>query len=80
MTSIGQAQVITPDDIPTLVNRETDCLIGTHDGSFHCDEALAISLLHLAQPGGKALKVVRTRKPEVLEVSSLAAMISWMMC
>lgn len=42
-------------------------LIGTHDGSFHCDEALAISMLKLL-PEYKTENtiIVRTRKPDVL--------------
>ena len=40
-------------------------LIGTHDGSFHCDEALAISLLTLL-PEYQQSVIVRTRNPDVL--------------
>jgi hypothetical protein len=39
--------------------------IGTHDGSFHCDEALAISMLKCL-PQFENATVVRTRKPDVL--------------
>eukprot|EP00605_Chrysophyceae_sp_TOSAG23-4_P002545 GSChrysophyteH1.ASY1.ANO1.2810.1 assembled CDS len=40
-------------------------LIGTHDGSFHCDEALAVSMLKLL-PQYAACTVVRTRNPDLL--------------
>ena len=40
-------------------------LIGTHDGSFHCDEALAVSMLKLLPQYSDAV-VVRTRNPEIL--------------
>jgi len=39
--------------------------IGTHDGAFHCDEALAISMLKLL-PDYASATVIRTRNPEVL--------------
>ena len=45
-------------------------LIGTHDGSFHCDEALAISMLKLLpQYSHNETYVVRSRNPEILAVS-----------
>lgn len=40
-------------------------IIGTHDGSFHCDEALAVSLLKLL-PEYRGAQVVRTRNPDIL--------------
>lgn len=46
-------------------------LIGTHDGSFHCDEVLAISMLSTLpayKPSSNTF-IVRTRNPEILEVS-----------
>jgi len=39
--------------------------IGTHSGSFHCDEALACSLLRLL-PRYSGARVVRTRDPSLL--------------
>lgn len=39
--------------------------IGTHDGSFHCDEALAISMLKCL-PQYENATVVRSRKPDIL--------------
>jgi hypothetical protein len=35
--------------------------IGTHDGSFHCDEALAIAMLKF-HPDYEGATVIRTRK------------------
>ncbi|XP_074291753.1 uncharacterized protein LOC141618546 [Silene latifolia] len=40
--------------------------IGTHNGSFHCDEALGCSLLRLTSKFSGS-NIVRTRDPEVLE-------------
>ena len=40
-------------------------LIGTHDGSFHCDEALAISMLTTLPEYSKS-SVLRTRNPDHL--------------
>lgn len=39
--------------------------IGTHDGTFHCDEALAVYMLRLL-PRYKDATIVRSRNPEVL--------------
>lgn len=40
-------------------------VIGTHDGSFHCDEALAVSMLRCL-PEYKDARVLRSRRPEEL--------------
>ena len=40
-------------------------LLGTHDGSFHCDEALALSFLKIL-PEYRDAHIVRTRNPEFL--------------
>lgn len=40
-------------------------VIGTHDGSFHCDEALAIGMLKILPRFANA-NVLRTRNPELL--------------
>ena len=47
-----------------------DTVIGTHDGSFHCDEALAISMLKIL-PQFKDSPILRTRKPELLAQCSI---------
>ena len=51
------------ESIPSGLGAEK--LIGTHDGSFHCDEALAVSMLKLLPQYSDAV-VVRTRNPELL--------------
>lgn len=40
-------------------------VIGTHDGTFHCDEVLACSLLKML-PDYKDADIMRTRNPEKL--------------
>lgn len=40
-------------------------VIATHDGSFHCDEALAVSMLKCL-PEYREAQVLRTRRPEEL--------------
>ena len=39
--------------------------IGTHDGAFHADEALACAMLRLL-PRYKEADIVRTRDPKIL--------------
>lgn len=49
--------------------RATPFLFGTHDGNFHCDEALALSLLSLhPQYQNNQFEVVRTRNVDYLKV------------
>lgn len=45
-------------------------LIGTHDGTFHCDEALACAMLKML-PEYRDAAIVRTRDPEELERCSV---------
>lgn len=45
-------------------------LIATHDGIFHCDDALACFLLRRL-PDYRDAKIVRTRDPDVLSVSDV---------
>jgi uncharacterized UPF0160 family protein len=40
-------------------------LLGTHDGTFHCDEALALSFLKIL-PEYRNSEILRTRNPELL--------------
>lgn len=54
--------VIMPSTPPQMI-------IGTHDGSFHCDEALAIGMLLLHPTYQTSANVVRTRNPAILAVS-----------
>jgi hypothetical protein len=44
--------------------------IGTHDGSFHCDEALAVSMLKLL-PAYADATIVRSRNPAVLSACNI---------
>ena len=41
--------------------------IGTHDGRFHCDEALACTMLRNYTAKFKNATVIRTRDPKVLD-------------
>jgi uncharacterized UPF0160 family protein len=57
----------------TIVNsmpHEGAVTIGTHDGSFHCDEALAVSMLKLLPSYADAI-IVRSRNPAVLSQCSI---------
>lgn len=51
-------------------NGASKITIGTHNGSFHCDEALACSLLKML-PRYREAEIVRTRDPAVLATCSL---------
>mmetsp|Transcript_6783 Transcript_6783/g.25058 ORF Transcript_6783/g.25058 Transcript_6783/m.25058 type:complete len:365 (+) Transcript_6783:319-1413(+) len=51
-----------------MTTGSTGC-IGTHDGTFHCDEALACYLLQQTEPY-KHSSIVRTRDPAVLNTLS----------
>lgn len=56
--------------VSSLVGLPADAtLIGTHDGSFHCDEVLAISMLSILpnyKPSATTY-IVRSRNPDILE-------------
>ena len=41
--------------------------IGTHNGIFHCDEIIAISILDLLYSGTKNINVIRSRDLELLK-------------
>jgi uncharacterized UPF0160 family protein len=66
MEPLHNVKVISSlDNVP-----EGAMLIGTHDGSFHCDEVLAISMLSFLptyRPSNTHTYILRTRKPELLE-------------
>lgn len=51
-------------------NGNTKVTIGTHNGSFHCDETLACSLLKLL-PRYSDAEIVRTRDPSLLATCTL---------
>ena len=55
---------------PPAVYQPPPYLFGTHDGNFHCDEALALSLLQLHPVFANQYELVRTRNPEFLNVSN----------
>ena len=42
-------------------------IIGTHNGIFHCDEIIAISLFNIFYAGVRNIEVIRTRNTEILE-------------
>lgn len=46
-------------------------IIATHNGSFHCDEALACALLRHLPPYARA-SVIRTRDPKLIDKASIA--------
>ena len=52
---------------PNYMHAGTAVKIGTHDGKFHCDEALACAMLSML-PTWRGAVIVRTRKPDVLAV------------
>ena len=47
------------------INVNSKLLLGTHDGTFHCDEAMALSFLKIL-PEYRDSEILRTRKPELL--------------
>eukprot|EP01032_Pedospumella_encystans_P012105 gene12105-14025_t len=53
-------------NLDDMVDDGKTVLIGTHDGAFHCDEALAISMLNLV-PHFSSNCVIRSRNPDVLQ-------------
>lgn len=57
-------------NLPNMVPDNNALLIGTHDGAFHCDEALAISMLRCVPTFASIQNtyVVRTRNPDIIEV------------
>ena len=61
-------------NLDDMVDHSRMVLIGTHDGAFHCDEALAISMLNLV-PQFSSNCVIRSRNPEVLQVNLITKRI-----
>lgn len=61
------SQVLQNLKNPRIVSQivEAPLLIGTHNGSFHCDEVLAVSMLKFL-PAYAAATIVRSRDPSVL--------------
>eukprot|EP00271_Cylindrocystis_brebissonii_P001281 TRINITY_DN11594_c0_g1_i1.p1 TRINITY_DN11594_c0_g1~~TRINITY_DN11594_c0_g1_i1.p1 ORF type:complete len:434 (+),score=62.34 TRINITY_DN11594_c0_g1_i1:76-1377(+) len=61
---LGQASSI--EEQVTGVKRKMPKSVGTHNGTFHCDEALACYMLRLTDAFNDAA-IVRTRDPKVLD-------------
>ncbi|XP_033751953.1 UPF0160 protein MYG1, mitochondrial-like isoform X2 [Pecten maximus] len=55
---------------PTAKKARVDMKIGTHNGSFHCDEVLACFLLRQL-PKYKDAQITRTRDPAVLDTCDI---------
>ena len=47
------------------INVNSKFLLGTHDGSFHCDEAMALSFLKIL-PEYRDSEILRSRNPDLL--------------
>ena len=56
---IGDTQILS------TLPRTGSLVLGTHDGSFHCDEALALSMLKCL-PEYRSASILRTRDPALL--------------
>jgi hypothetical protein len=52
----------------TTAPPQNSFLFGTHDGNFHCDEAMALSLLLLHPTYHGKFDLIRTRNTELLQV------------
>ncbi|KAF4350367.1 hypothetical protein G4B88_030885 [Cannabis sativa] len=65
-------QSLTPSNRFSFSSMATTNLIGTHNGTFHCDEALACYFLRLTNKFSAA-KILRTRDIQVLD--SLEALV-----
>ncbi|KAE8626999.1 hypothetical protein XENTR_v10006830 [Xenopus tropicalis] len=64
---LSYTRLLMPED-PKRPRREEQAMtpqIGTHNGTFHCDEALACFLLRTVEPYRDA-EIVRTRDPQLL--------------
>ena len=60
--------ILPPEKVARLADDNRKCLrIGTHDGQFHCDEALACWLLCKTEKF-KDAEIVRTRDPKILQL------------
>uniref|UniRef100_A0A286Y507 MYG1 exonuclease n=1 Tax=Cavia porcellus TaxID=10141 RepID=A0A286Y507_CAVPO len=61
--------MLSPESVPPQKKPRSNLMapprIGTHNGTFHCDEALACALLRLL-PEYQDAEIVRTRDPEKL--------------
>ena len=64
LTKLRTAKILTADEFQK-VPLPKPITMGTHDGTFHCDECVAIALLKCLDDYDDAL-VIRTRDPAVL--------------
>ena len=64
--NLKNTKVLSSYDFSKKSNNEQ--IIGTHDGSFHCDEALACAMLKLLPiySNYDDTTIIRTRKPDIL--------------
>lgn len=67
LNCIAKSNVISASSFSKVPSK---VVIGTHDGSFHCDEALAIGMLKIL-PRFSTVDVLRTRKPDALDQCEL---------
>ncbi|CAK5280538.1 unnamed protein product [Mycena citricolor] len=68
--SIGSRKMASSVDVPQAKKQKTSKVIGTHNGTFHCDEALAVFLLRHTAVYRDA-EVKRSRDPAVLETCDI---------
>merc|ERR1719295_1514244 len=61
-------QIASVDSDPINGNVKT---IGTHHGSFHCDEVLACYMLSNHTKEYRNAKIIRSRNPEILETADI---------
>ena len=47
--------------LPTMIKK-----IGTHNGTFHCDEVMAIAMLLRIHPSKNDMRIVRSRNADLL--------------
>lgn len=67
--------VMASEPVPKKINcRKT---IGTHNGTFHCDEVLACSMLRLL-PEYENAEIIRTRDKNILETCDIVVDVGGM--
>jgi hypothetical protein len=72
------AALLNPIKVATIhaqlnpfLTAENNVILGTHDGTFHCDEALALGMLLLHPSYQSNVHIIRTRNPSQLAVRLL---------
>ncbi|XVE58142.1 hypothetical protein DITRI_Ditri04bG0146500 [Diplodiscus trichospermus] len=66
MATFNLIRVSSPAYSTGSPNQATSKRVGTHNGSFHCDEALGCFMIRLTDKFSNS-EIVRTRDPKVLE-------------